>query len=73
VEGSCKHGNEPSGSIKCWEVLEYFTELRSSALRPTPNLEDQVPAFKSPSGRVVQLCPQASGSLFVAFYNSVGL
>jgi hypothetical protein len=19
---SCEHGNEPSGSIKCWEVLE---------------------------------------------------
>jgi hypothetical protein len=22
VEGSCEHGNEPPGSIKCWEVLE---------------------------------------------------
>jgi hypothetical protein len=22
VEGSCEHGYEPSGSIKCWEVLE---------------------------------------------------
>jgi hypothetical protein len=22
VEGSCEHGNEPSGSIKCWEILE---------------------------------------------------
>jgi hypothetical protein len=21
-EGSCEHGNEPSGSIKCWEILE---------------------------------------------------
>jgi hypothetical protein len=20
--GSCEHGNEPPGSIKCWEVLE---------------------------------------------------
>jgi hypothetical protein len=20
--GSCEHDNEPSGSIKCWEVLE---------------------------------------------------
>jgi hypothetical protein len=20
--GSCEHGNEPTGSIKCWEVLE---------------------------------------------------
>jgi hypothetical protein len=24
VEGSCGHGNEPSGSIKCWEVLEWL-------------------------------------------------
>jgi hypothetical protein len=22
VEDSCEHGNEPSDSIKCWEVLE---------------------------------------------------
>jgi hypothetical protein len=21
VEGSCEHGNEPSASIKCWEIL----------------------------------------------------
>jgi hypothetical protein len=21
---SCEHGNEPSGSIKCWEVLEWL-------------------------------------------------
>jgi hypothetical protein len=21
VEGSCEHGNKPSGSIKCWEAL----------------------------------------------------
>jgi hypothetical protein len=21
VEGSCEHGNEPSGSIKCWKFL----------------------------------------------------
>jgi hypothetical protein len=21
VEGSCEHGNETSGSIKCWEIL----------------------------------------------------
>jgi hypothetical protein len=20
VEGSCEHGNEPSGSIKCWVI-----------------------------------------------------
>jgi hypothetical protein len=22
VEGTCEHGIDPSGSIKCWEVLE---------------------------------------------------
>jgi hypothetical protein len=22
LEGSCEHGNERSGSIKCWQVLE---------------------------------------------------
>jgi hypothetical protein len=22
LEGSCEHDNEPSGSIKCWEILE---------------------------------------------------
>jgi hypothetical protein len=22
VESSCEHSNEPSGSIKCWEVFE---------------------------------------------------
>jgi hypothetical protein len=24
VEGSCEYGNEPSGSIKCWEILEWM-------------------------------------------------
>jgi hypothetical protein len=24
LEGSCEHCNEPSGSIKCWEVLEWL-------------------------------------------------
>jgi hypothetical protein len=23
-EGSCECGNEPSGSIKCWEILEWL-------------------------------------------------
>jgi hypothetical protein len=22
MEGSCEHSNEPSGSIKCWKILE---------------------------------------------------
>jgi hypothetical protein len=28
VEDSCKHGIEPSGSIKFWEVLEGLHNLR---------------------------------------------
>jgi hypothetical protein len=43
-----------------------------SALRPTPNLEDQVLVFMSPSNGVAQLYPQAPGSLFVAFQDSQG-
>jgi hypothetical protein len=28
VEGSFEHGNEPLGSIKCWEVLEQLRNWR---------------------------------------------
>jgi hypothetical protein len=28
MEGSSEHGNEPSGSIKCWKVLEWLHNLR---------------------------------------------
>jgi hypothetical protein len=45
---------------------------RSSALRPPPNLEDQIPVFTSSSGKVVQLYPQAPGSLFITFYDFQG-
>jgi hypothetical protein len=24
VEGPCGHGNEPSGFIKCWKILEWL-------------------------------------------------
>jgi hypothetical protein len=27
-EGSCEHGNEPSGSIQCWEILEWLHDWR---------------------------------------------
>jgi hypothetical protein len=26
-EGFCEHGNEPSGSINCWEVVEWLHNL----------------------------------------------
>jgi hypothetical protein len=47
-----------------------FYSARSSALRPSPNPEDQVPVFISPNNRAAQLHPQALGSLFVASYDS---
>jgi hypothetical protein len=28
LQGSCEHGDEPSGSIKCWEVLEWLHNWR---------------------------------------------
>jgi hypothetical protein len=28
VEGSCVHGNDPSVSIKCWEILKHLHNLR---------------------------------------------
>jgi hypothetical protein len=28
VEGSCEHGIEPSGSIKCWGVLEELSVMQ---------------------------------------------
>jgi hypothetical protein len=43
-----------------------------SQIRHSPNLEGQVPVFISPRNRVVQLYPQALGSLFVASYDSQG-
>jgi hypothetical protein len=27
VEGSCEHGNELLGSIKCWEILRAAAQL----------------------------------------------
>jgi hypothetical protein len=28
VECSCEHGNEPSCSIRCWEILEQLSDWR---------------------------------------------
>jgi hypothetical protein len=30
MAGSCEHGNEPSGSIKCEEFLDYLSVLLAS-------------------------------------------
>jgi hypothetical protein len=34
MDGSCEHGGEPSGSIKCWEILQYLSELRFLKVSP---------------------------------------
>jgi hypothetical protein len=34
----CKHGNEPSGSIKCWEVLEWLLNLQLLRKGPDPRV-----------------------------------
>jgi hypothetical protein len=44
----------------------------SSALRPTINLEGQVPVFMTPSDRVARLYPQAAGSLLAPYYDTQG-
>jgi hypothetical protein len=36
VEGSCEHGDEPSGSIKCWEVPEWLHTWRLLKKGSTP-------------------------------------
>jgi hypothetical protein len=28
MEGSCEHGNKPSGSVKFWEILEQLSDWR---------------------------------------------
>jgi hypothetical protein len=28
VEGPCEHGNEPSGSVECWEIRDWLRNWR---------------------------------------------
>jgi hypothetical protein len=49
VDGSCELGTEPSGSIKCWDVLEWFHNWRlkkGSAPRLSKVCHDRI--FPSP-------------------------
>jgi hypothetical protein len=50
-----------------------LTDIFYCLIRGSPNLEGQVPVFRSPGNRVAQLYPRALDSLFVASYNSQGL
>jgi hypothetical protein len=54
-----------------WISQQYFFyRARSSALRPTPNLENQVSVYMFASDKAAQFYPRVPGSLFVAFYDS---
>jgi hypothetical protein len=58
--------------LVCQAVVNFFYGARSSAVGPTPNLGDQVTVFMFLSDSVAQLYPQAPGSLFIAFYDTLG-
>jgi hypothetical protein len=45
VEGSCEHGNEPSGSIKCWEVLECMHNWRLLKKGSAPRVSEMATAM----------------------------
>jgi hypothetical protein len=40
MEGSCEHGNEPLGSIKCWEVLQWVHNWRLLKKGSAPCVSD---------------------------------
>jgi hypothetical protein len=62
-----------ASAVTLWsESLGTRDHILLSQIRDSPNLEGQVPVFISPRKRVVQLYPQALGSLFVASYDSQG-
>jgi hypothetical protein len=52
------------------ESRETHDHILLSQIQGSPNLEGPVPVFIFPTNRVVQLYPQALGSLFVASYDS---
>jgi hypothetical protein len=70
LEDSARVG--PSGFHFCGFLNNdfFFCRPRSSDLRPSSNLEDEVPVFRSFNNRVVQQYSHTPGSLFIAFYDS---
>jgi hypothetical protein len=50
---------------------DFFNDAWSSALRQTPNLENNISVYMSPSDRVSELYPQAPGSLFFSLHQSL--
>jgi hypothetical protein len=46
VEGSCEHGNEPSGCIKCWEFLECLRNWQLLKKGSAPRVSEKRPQKK---------------------------
>jgi hypothetical protein len=56
VEGYCEHGNEPSGSIKCWEVSEWLHKwqlLKKGSALEVGILFEKIAAL--PKSRILEL------------------
>jgi hypothetical protein len=53
VEGYCEHGNEPSGSIKCWEDLLWLSDFWLLNKRST---EKVVTCFYTPDEIQIFIC-----------------
>jgi hypothetical protein len=54
VEGCCKHGNESSGSIKCWHLI-FLTKreiIRILKEEPTPQSSAIIDIIDSPPRRL---------------------
>jgi hypothetical protein len=54
----------------CFQIASSFCLF--GALRPTPNMEDQVPVFMSSSDRTAQLYSKAPDSLFTTYHDLRG-
>jgi hypothetical protein len=49
VEGFCQHGNEPSGSIKCWKVLEWLHNWRLLTKGSAPWVSELMLKVRNPN------------------------
>jgi hypothetical protein len=47
VEGSCKRGDEPPGSIKCWEVLELLHNKQLLKKGSAPWVSEWVSSYRT--------------------------
>jgi hypothetical protein len=52
VVGFCEHGNELSGSIICWEILEWLIDWRLIKKSPVPwcNIAEELSLCLSVNG-----------------------